>query len=211
MLRSLALAVIGLTICAGCDAATHSNQQEQVASLPRYTKNQLDRFRGNNCLKLLPSGLVAPKRFTPELCRVGRVDFSIPDKLFEMSGLLQYQQKLIVTGPDGDPLLIRKVDRHWFESADAERLPNGLFRIRTSGVMGHDPVLESDVVAYLYLHQESGGVCRSSNMSIEPRTFMVVCWHQTPNATLIALGPQGEAATILNNLKRLAVEMDPSA
>lgn len=210
MLRALALAVICLTTCAGCDAAPHSNQQEQVVILPRYTKERLDQFRGNNCQKLLPAGLVVPERFTPELCRTGRVDFSIPDKLFEMSGLLQHQHKLIVTGPEGDRLLIQKVDPSWFESPAVEQLPNGLVRIRTSGAIGQDPVLKSDIVAYLYFHQKSGGVCRSSNMSIEPRTFMVVCWQRTPNATLIAFGPQGEAAKILNNLKRIVVEMDPN-
>lgn len=210
MLRAFALAVLGLVLCAGCDSSSNLSRQEKLNRLPRYTKQQLDQFRGHDCLKLLPSNLVAPKRFTPELCRVGRVNFSIPDKLFEMSGLDQHQHMVIVTGPDGDQLLIKQVDLSWFKHPDAEQMPNGLHRLRDSGVMGHDPILQSDVVAYLFLHKPSGGLCRSTNMSMEPRTFMVLCWQRTPNATVIAFGPEGEAATVLSNLRRIAAEIDPS-
>lgn len=197
-------------LCAGCDSSSNLSRQEKLNKLPRIAKHQLDQFRGDNCLRWLPSGLVAPKRFSPDHCKAGRVDFSLPDKLFEMNGLDQEQHRLIVTGPDGDSLLTQQVDLSGFERPEAELLPNGLIRIRNSGVMGFDPVLRRDIIAYLFLHKSSGGLCRSANMSMEPRTFMVLCWQRTPNATVIAFGPEGEAATVLRNLRQIAAEIDPS-
>lgn len=210
MLRAMALAIGCFLACAGCDSSPSLSRQERLDHLPRFTQDQIDQFRGNNCLKSLPAAVVAPKRFTPEQCRSGRVDFSIPEKLFGMSGLDKHQHMLIVTGPDGDRLLTSDVELAFFENPAAEQLANGLIRMPTSGVMGHDQVLKSDIVSNLFLYKPSGGICRSTNMSLEPRTFMVICWQTTPNATLIAFGPQAEAVTVLRHLQRIAPEIDPT-
>jgi len=204
-----ALLILALAFgCVGCDGAVEDRQEPGSAPLVFPTsKAEAERRRNPECSQSIAKDVRVPVRFIAIWCDAGRVGFWVPDDLFDLDGLELSLHQIIVAGPDGDRLLTREIDPKWFDRANAEPLGDGLVRIPDGGSQGYDTVLRRPIQPYLYLLRQTGGICQSSNMSAQPRALMVNCWVRAGGFTLIANGPQDEAATILDRLSRISTEI----